>query len=223
MVVIGHSQGGLLAKMAVTDSDDRLWRTLTDKSLDELELPAAQRAEIERSMFFEPLPFVTRAVFISTPHRGSFMATSFVRRLAARFISLPGELIRLRESLGRVIEDLHLPSGLREAPTSLEGMSPKNPLLLALAEIPTAPGVKAHSIIAVKTRNDPKNGNDGVVTYRSAHVEYAASELVVRSGHSCQNKPATIEEVRRILLEHLAESAGPPRPARMDLLKSLPP
>jgi hypothetical protein len=29
------------------------------------------------------------------------------------------------------------------------------------------------------------------------------SELIVRSGHSCLNQPKAIEEVRRILYEHL--------------------
>jgi hypothetical protein len=41
------------------------------------------------------------------------------------------------------------------------------------------------------------------VTYDSAHIEGVASELVVRSDHSVQGNPATIREVRRILLEHL--------------------
>jgi len=46
-------------------------------------------------------------------------------------------------------------------------------------------------------------GNDGVVEYRSAHLDQVESELVVRSGHSCQGHPATIEEVRRIMIEHV--------------------
>src|SRR6185503_12190046 len=103
--------------MAVTDPDDRLWRALTDKNLDELKLTASQRAQIERSLFFKPLPIVTRAVFICTPHRGSYMATSFVRKLAARFMSLPGDLIRFRESLGKVMDDLQLPAEMRAVPT----------------------------------------------------------------------------------------------------------
>jgi hypothetical protein len=41
-----------------------------------------------------------------------------------------------------------------------------------------------------------------VVEYKSAHIEGVASELVVRSGHSTQGTPETIEEVRRILYEH---------------------
>jgi len=35
------------------------------------------------------------------------------------------------------------------------------------------------------------------------------SEVVVRSKHSCQANPATMEEVRRILLHHLDVGAKP--------------
>jgi len=82
-------------------------------------------------------------------------------------------------------------------------MATDNPFMLTLAEIPTAPGIKAHSIIAIQGDDQPPNGADGVVTYTSAHVDYAESEFIVRSFHSCQGNPLTIEEVRRILLEHL--------------------
>jgi hypothetical protein len=44
--------------------------------------------------------------------------------------------------------------------------------------------------------------SDGVVRYDSAHIEPVDSELVVHSSHSAQGNPATIEEIRRILLEH---------------------
>jgi hypothetical protein len=92
-------------------------------------------------------------------------------------------------------------------------MSPKNQVLLALAEIPLAPGIKAHSIIPVKGTGDLQEGRDGVVAYKSAHVEYVESELVVHGKHSCQNLPSTIQEVRRILHAHLKDlppSATPP-------------
>jgi hypothetical protein len=101
-------------------------------------------------------------------------------------------------------DTIRLPKALREGvPTSLNGMSTDNPFMLTLAEIPTAPGIKAHSIIAIKGDDQPPKGADGVVEYTSAHVDYAESEFIVRSGHSCQGNPLTIEEVRRILLEHL--------------------
>jgi hypothetical protein len=90
-------------------------------------------------------------------------------------------------------------------PTSLDGMSPKNPGLLAMAEIPVAPSIKAHSIIPVIGDGDLQRGRDGVVAYQSAHVDYVESEFIVNSKHTCLNQPATIEEVRRILREHLKE------------------
>jgi hypothetical protein len=37
-------------------------------------------------------------------------------------------------------------------------------------------------------------------------VDYAESEFIVRSFHSCQGNPLTIEEVRRILLENLGQA-----------------
>ena len=84
-------------------------------------------------------------------------------------------------------------------------MSPKNPGLLAVAEIPVVPEIKAHSIIAVEGEGDYHKGKDGLVAYQSAHVDYVESEFIVRSYHSCLNQPATIEEVRRILHLHLQQ------------------
>jgi hypothetical protein len=86
--------------------------------------------------------------------------------------------------------------------TSADSMSPDNPTILALAEIPLAPGVQGHSIIAVRGVGDPKLDNDGVVEYTSAHLAGMESELIVRSGHSSQLNPLAIDEVRRILVEH---------------------
>ena len=75
-----------------------------------------------------------------------------------------------------------------------------------MAEISVAPPVKVHSIIPVLGDGDPRDGGkDGVLTYASAHVDYVESEFIVRSGHSCLNHPAAIEEVRRILHEHLEQ------------------
>src|SRR6185436_9518367 len=111
--------------------------------------------------------------------------------------------------LAKLTESSTLPKELRhKRRTSLDGMSPRNPVALKLADIPVAPGIKAHSIIAIQTSGDYHQGNDGIVKYTSAHVDYAESEFIVHSYHSCQDKPETIEEVRRILLEHLASTAG---------------
>jgi hypothetical protein len=82
-------------------------------------------------------------------------------------------------------------------------VSEENQLLKELAVLPLASGVAGHSIIAVKPGMDISTGNDGVVEYKSAHIEGVESEFIVRTSHSSQDHPFTIEEVRRILLKHI--------------------
>ena len=210
MVVIGHSQGGLLTKLTATDTGDKLLQAvLKTNRLETLDVPAREKEAIRRYTCFEALPFVKRVVFVSTPHRGSYVAGSFVRGLARKLVTLPSKVVQRTRELSGLTEKLDLPKELRGTPTSLDSMSPKNPALLALADVPLAPGVKGHSIIAVEGNGDYRHGRDGLVAYDSAHVNYVESEFIVRSFHSCQDKPPTIEEVRRILHEHLQSLPAP--------------
>lgn len=214
MVVIGHSQGGLLTKLTATDTGDALWPRGLGGSLDALPLGEAEKEELRRNFYFQPLPWVSRVIFLCTPHRGSHLARNWIRRIAKRTVRVPSKFA------GVILTVVTLnsrrpptPAEVREAvPTSLDQMSPRNEWLQALAGLPTAPRVKAHSIIAIRGRQSPPAGGDGVVKYSSAHVDYVESELVVRSGHSAQDKPPVIEEVRRILRRHLyvVDAAGPP-------------
>ena len=212
IVLIGHSQGGLLAKLCVVRSGDTLWHLVSDKGLDELGLPEDLNAELRRTLYVEPVVEVRRVIFVATPHRGSFLATGLIRRLAAGVVSLPVGLVQLTRTQTALTNATSLPPLLRQRlPTSLDGMSIRNPALLTLAEMRPVPGVTCHSIIAVKGHDPVEQEDDGVVAYQSAHLAYSASELVVRSAHSCQRNPEVAEEVRRILLEHLAQLARDPQ------------
>jgi pimeloyl-ACP methyl ester carboxylesterase len=200
MVVIGHSQGGLLTKATAIDTGEELIRSVTGKTLAELKLAPADEKLAREYTMFTPMPQVKRVVFISTPHRGSFLASGLARRLVKWFIYLPQQTMKTTAEVMRIIPKK---SQVTIAATSLDSMSPENPGLLAFAKIPVSPSIKAHSIIAIDGDEVPPEGDDGVVKYSSAHITGVESELVVRSYHSCQDKPKTIEEVRRILLEHL--------------------
>ena len=204
-VLIGHSQGGLLTKLAVTDTGEEILKMLLQTNrVEDLDLTESQKTFLRRYTCFKPLPFIKRVVFISTPHRGAYLAGNFARKLARFAVSLPSKFLKEAKQLTGLAERLKLPKELRGVPTSLDGMSTRNPILLRLAEMPIAPDVKGHSIIAVQGNGDYHKGKDGLVAYPSAHVDYVESEFIVRSFHSCQDKPATIEEVRRILHEHIA-------------------
>jgi pimeloyl-ACP methyl ester carboxylesterase len=203
MVVIGHSQGGLLTKMMVIESGDKFLDNLGIKSVEELGLKGDESEIIRRSLIFEPLPFVRRVVFIATPQRGSFIAGNWIGKLSSKLVSMPTNIVKLTTDLFATIV---IPPWLKgKIPSSVDNMSPGHPFIKTLGSIPVTPDVKQHSIIPVEGEGNPEKGNDGVVEYASAHIEDADSELVVRSGHSVQSNPLAIGEVRRILLEHKRE------------------
>ena len=201
MVVVGHSQGGLLTKMTVVDSGNRFWNNVTKVPFDKADLDPETRDLAQRALFVKPLPFVTEVIFIATPHRGSYMASNPIVKFGNKFINLPGGLAKATVQLGKLREPSLLGTPFT-LPTALDNMDSSNPFIKTLSALPIAPGVHAHSIIPVQGSGPVEEGNDGVVEYKSAHIDGVESELVVRSGHSTQSTPATIEEVRRILYEH---------------------
>ena len=120
-----------------------------------------------------------------------------------RFVRMPGRLVGVATDFAKLKSDeLVLATRVRGMPTSVDNMREGSPFLMALADLPVAPPIRSHSIIPVLGEGPVEKGKDGVVAYRSAHIEGVDSELVVKSGHSTQAEPATIEEVRRILTTH---------------------
>jgi pimeloyl-ACP methyl ester carboxylesterase len=211
MVVIGHSQGGLLTKMTVIDSGSRFWDLVFRRPLESLDVSPETRDLLQRMRFVTPLPTVKRVVFLATPHRGSYLTLSRVAQWIAGFIKAPlalGGMMADLVRLDREVLTLATTDSSARLPTSLDQMNPRNRFVQTLADIPVAPGVAAHSIIAVQGAGPVEEGTDGVVAYRSAHLGGVDSELVIRSGHSLQDQPETVEEVRRILLIHRAAVGG---------------
>jgi hypothetical protein len=149
---------------------------------------------------------VRRVVFIATPHGGSYLTESSVTGLLKRFLTLPRQIVKAGADLATrnrgdfKVDPQNMGSG------SLFGMSRRNPIIRTMAAMPVAPGVHAHSIIAVDGDGPIEDSDDGVVEYKSSHLEGLDSEYIVRSGHSTQSNPYTIEEVRRIVLLHAADA-----------------
>src|SRR5262245_13442378 len=204
MVVIGHSQGGLLTKLTVIDSGTRFWDDISKTPLDQLTIEPETRELLRRSLFFTPLPFVNRVIFISTHQRGRYKPALRLGSFASWLVELPGDLTQRTLTIMTQNQDQLLTQKMAKLPTSIDNMNPSNPFIKILASIPVAEGVKAHSIIPVLGDGPIQTGSNSIVKYESAHIDGVASELVVRFGHSVQSHPKTIEEVRRILLAHLS-------------------
>jgi pimeloyl-ACP methyl ester carboxylesterase len=203
MILVGHSMGGLLAKMMVQESGTRLWQLISDRPAEDLAGDQSDRELFRRALIFKPRPEVRRVVFIATPHRGSRVAQGRLEHLGSRLVRLPDPL---RATYSRLMArngpDFFTERFRKGLPTSIDELEWQSPILMGLDELGLAPTIKAHSIIA--DRRDPPRigGGDGLVPYDSAHLDGVVSELIVASGHLCQDRPAVIGEVRRILVEH---------------------
>ena len=144
MVVVGHSQGGLLTKMTVVDSGNRFWDNRTKVPFDKADLDPETRDLLARALFVKPLPFVKRVIFIATPHHGSYIASNYLVKLGNKFINLPGGLAKSAVQLAKLREHSMLGTPFK-IPTALDNMDASNPGLKSLATMPIAPGVHAHS------------------------------------------------------------------------------
>ncbi len=203
MVVVGHSLGGIIAKMMAQASGSRVWQTVSNRPLDRLIGPPEDCQLLRKAYCYEPVREVRRLIFIATPHRGSPLVRGLIRTVGTQICDRASPFREAREAvLAQNDSDFFLPCLRREYPTSVAELALGHPLLSALCELGIVPSVPAHSIIA-DLRDPPAPGaSDGIVPYSSSHVEGVASELLFHAHHICLDNPALNREVRRILLEH---------------------
>ena len=170
ITLIGHSQGGLLAKMLVIDPGDKLWDGMGLAPLSTMKMSDRSRKLLKRALFPTPVPEIKRVVFIATPQRGSYVAAFSLSQLIARLVSLPSEVTQIGTDIFGGDGSYALIGQTRLRMGSISGMSPDSPFIRSLAAIPVVPNVHVHSIIPVNTNGPIADGNDGVVSYASAHI-----------------------------------------------------
>ncbi len=198
MILIGHSMGGLIARLMVTDPGERLWKEAGGGRAGNPVSILKKRTLLSDAFFFKSRPEVGRVLFIAVPHRGSDIAGGWIGRLGARLIRAPEFLAKASLE----VATLGLIPGWKQrdhAPNSVDTLSSKHPFVLAINKIPIKPGVPVHSIIGDRGKGDTPNSSDGAVPYRSSHIDKVVSEKIVPSGHRAHQHPEAIAEVDRIL------------------------
>ena len=204
VVVVAHSMGGLLAHTLVSDSGDALWNAFANRPFNSLSLPADEKEQILRYFFFRHEPCIDQVIFLAVPHRGSLLAGGIVGSVANRFIHHSQGPARTLKELATqypgVVNSYYAAASARGGPTSLISLAP-NPLLDTEADLPIR--VPFHSIIGYLGDDDGADSSDGVVDYRSAHLDGAESEKLVPAGHDLIAHPETVAEIKRILEENV--------------------
>ena len=215
MVLVGHSMGGLVSQLQTIPSGDDIWRLVSSEPLGQVKTDAKTRQKLQSTFFFQPSPSIRRVVMIATPHRGSTFSTQTTQWLLGKLIDLPQKLIDSQQELFRDNPGAFADRSLLKVRTSIDSLSPGSPIFSTILTRRPAPWVKYHSIVGSVPKDwwlaKVSGDGDGVVSLASAHLDGAASEITVPADHTTVHAhPAAVLEVRRILLEHLAELEGRP-------------
>ncbi|WP_436863092.1 lipase family alpha/beta hydrolase [Acinetobacter haemolyticus] len=200
-VLIGHSMGGVISRLLVSQAD--VTSTAIQK-MNTAQLAQYQQQPVIKQRFqFMPLTNFSRAIFIAAPHQGTQYADRWFTQFARKMIKLPHDFysaVEQRNTLKTNNEKGLIESGAGD-------LSRGSNFMLLTKDIQPQKNVIYHSIIGNSTQSDASDKmTDGIVPYQSSHLTQSSSELVIRGGHSIQETPEAILEIRRILRLHLTEN-----------------
>lgn len=216
-VLIGHSMGGLISRLLLNDVPlDRVANQISD---DRLVKKIKRIPVIAERLSIRDLPQIDRAIFISSPHRGTEYADRWFTLAARKIIKLPSTFLNAVHDISQMSEldltDLSLlirPDLIQNGPSDL---SHKSRFIEVTQDIQPRQGMKFHSIMGNNSNStDPNQMTDGIVPYTSSHLEGAISEKIIQGGHSIQETPEAVLELRRILKLHLDELKQKNTPAK---------
>jgi pimeloyl-ACP methyl ester carboxylesterase len=206
MVVIGHSMGGCMIRL-ITDTGDKIWMGAFGNSPEEVRMPPETKKLFTDAVIFRHRPEVGRVIFISTPLRGSDLASNWVGRLGSSLVKSPVTLLKAGAEMLKVATFQAGDLKLKRIPNSVDTLAPNNHFVKAINTIPITPGIPHHVICGDRGKGGNKDQtkpimSDGIVPYWSSHLDTATSELIVPSHHSAHQNPQAIAEVKRILKRH---------------------
>lgn len=219
-LLIGHSMGGVISRLLVSDDDlvDKLQTLdktkeyrLISKLNDDQQHALASRLKLSR------LPQVDEAVFISAPFRGTDYADRWFTRTARRIISLPiGLTQKTIDALDKVsnsankdglVGSLYLQNGASQ-------LSDRSTFVALTGDVKINTAVRYHTIVGdhkgVMDGDLMSSGtavsdkiSDGIVPYSSSHLDGAASETIITGSHNIHESPKTVLQLRKILYQHI--------------------
>ncbi|MEN3940476.1 alpha/beta hydrolase [Prosthecobacter sp. SYSU 5D2] len=198
-----HSMGGLIGKSLIVTPGDAFWEAAFTVPPEQLKLSAEDRKVLNEAFEWQPDRTIHRVIFISTPHRGSRMADNPVGKVGSLLTRPP---VQFQDFFKRIYADN--PGAFTPAyealgtgrMDSVSSLSPKQPTLRILADLPIPGHVRTHSIIGNRGWKGPlEKSTDGIVPYTSSRLEGATSELIVPARHGAFRHPAAKAEIVRIL------------------------
>ena len=203
VVLIGHSMGGMICRLMITDAGDKIWRQFFGTPPGKTPLTTETRHLLEESFVFNHRSEVRQVIFISTPHRGSALASSWIGRIGTSLVRTPPLFRPVYAEMKPLLVNNPVAPHFNRMPNSVDTLEPNDRFVRAVDKLPITPGIPYYSIMGDRGRGDTPNSSDGIVPYWSSHLDGAQSELIVHSDHGAQYNQQAIREVERILKQDL--------------------
>lgn len=201
MVLVGHSLGGVLARLLCADSGDILWYAAFTERPSAVAADAADMEVLLDLFRFSRYDGVSTAIFMAAPHRGSPAADSTLGRIFHRLSGRRADEIQVLQRVARANPSLirqELRSSYFNADlNSIVTLRHAQPIRLAAESLLPASGVAFHTIAARKAGAVPEG--DGIVPLSSALLEGASSTHIVEGEHDVHLNDQAIAEVVRVL------------------------
>src|SRR6266513_3525812 len=99
MVVIGHSMGGCITRTLITDTGTKLWTEAFGHPPAQTPMDPKSKHLLEEVLIFEHRHDIGRVVFMSTPHRGSDLASNWIGRIGSMLVKTPSKLLTVGQTL----------------------------------------------------------------------------------------------------------------------------
>ncbi|MCC8362670.1 alpha/beta hydrolase [Lysobacter sp. A6] len=208
IVIVGHSLGGVIARLLSADSGDTLWTASFTAAPSALQGDADDVRMARELLVFAPYPGIRRAIFLAAPHRGSPLADRWYSRIAHRLAGHRADEMQSLRRIARAHPDAIQPAlrqGFQTASiNSISTLQEAQPVRRANESLLPAPGIAYHTIAGRRAGARPEG--DGVVPLASALLPDAASTSIVDAGHDLYSSPEVVAEVLRILRADIASA-----------------
>jgi pimeloyl-ACP methyl ester carboxylesterase len=183
MVVIGHSMGGCISRLLITDTGDKLWREIFKRPPGETAMPPESKALLTQTLVFRHRPEIGRVIFIAAPLQGSDLARNWAGRIGSRLVNVPANLLRVGEDALPLVSYQGDEMRMKRAPNSVDSLASNDLVMLALRKIPITPGIPHHVICGDRGKGGHKDKtqpvmSDGAVPYWSSHLDTAESTVM---------------------------------------------
>lgn len=202
MVMVGHSLGGVIARLLCVDSGEGLWNAAFAVPPEALMASPSDLDKATSVFRFAAHPGIARAVFLAAPHRGVSMAIELDHLSSLLIPRRAPEVLALRR-IARANPGAIQPTMRRALLqgwiNSVATLQADHPVRMATELLLPPKNVQYHTIAGVKAGLGKQT--DGMVPLDSAIIPGAESSLVVGGSHHLYDSPEVIAEVVRILRE----------------------